>query len=52
MTQFYGLQTDKKKFNGLGKVKQEVSQAMIHTIKSSIAECEQRIGKGDVWRTV
>lgn len=43
MTQFYGLQTDTKKFSGLGKVKQEVSLAFIHILKDhpkkSVAEC-------------
>lgn len=44
MTQFYGLQSDTKKLSGLGKVKQEVPQALTRTSKRSpkrsIAECE------------
>lgn len=38
--QFCSLQTDTKKFNGLGKVKQEVSPALILKSKISVAECE------------
>lgn len=40
MAQFCSLQADTKKFNGLGKVKQEVSLALIHKSKILVAECE------------
>lgn len=40
MAQFCSLQADIKKFNGLGKVKQQVSPALIHKSKVSVAEYE------------